>query len=598
MKKTDFQSCSFTTYSPLKELIFYIKPYSFSFLKTFLALCCTAFSILAIGPSLRFLIDNGLQTGNLEFLNKAVLILIVLSLILAFSAYIRLSSTALLAEQIVTDLRKNLFAHLLKLDASFFDKTRLGDLIARLSDDCTLLKTILSTSGAIVIRGFIQFLGALIFMLFTSLKLTFFTFLIIPIASLPIWLLGRRLKQKTLKSQNSQGNLTTFVKEHLSSITTIQAFTQEEFSKDQFTTLNKTSLQINTENLKLRACLISLVIGGVLIAISIVLSIGGHAVLAKNLSSGGFLSFLFYALVAAGSLNEIAEVLGDFQKAASAMGRLLEILKTPSKIDFTSSIMMPSEPLQGHICFKNVSFSYPTRPQIKALKKFSVEIKKGEKIAIVGASGAGKSTLFKLLIRFYDLEIGSIQIDGYDITKLNPKILRQAFSVVFQDTTIFHDTVYQNIAFARPEATRQEILNAAQAAYVDEFASHLPQGFETVVGDQGKQLSGGQRQRIAIARALLKNAPILLLDEATNALDSQSESFVQKAIAHLAKDRTTIIIAHRLTTIKECDQIYVMDKGKLIEQGTHQTLLKADGLYKRFYNDSCLSAEKNSFVSA
>ncbi|OJX13080.1 MAG: hypothetical protein BGO77_04330 [Caedibacter sp. 37-49] len=598
MKKKDFQSRSFTTYSPLKELIFYIKPYSFSFLKTFFALCCTAFSILAIGPSLRFLIDNGLQTGNLEFLNKAVSILIVLSLILAFSAYIRLSSTALLAEQIVTDLRKNLFAHLLKLDASFFDKTRLGDLIARLSDDCTLLKTILSMSGAIVIRGFIQFLGALIFMLFTSLKLTFFTFLIIPIASLPIWLLGRRLKQKTLQSQNSQGNLTTFVNEHLSSITTIQAFTQEEFSKDQFTTLNKTSLQINTENLKLRACLISLVIGGVLIAISIVLNIGGHAVLAKNLSSGSFLSFLFYALVAAGSLNEIAEVLGDFQKAASAMGRLLEILKTPSKIDFTSSIIMPSEPLQGYICFRNISFSYPTRPQIKALKNFSGEIKKGEKIAIVGASGAGKSTLFKLLMRFYDLEIGSIQIDGYDITKLNPKILRQAFSVVFQDTTIFHDTVYQNIAFARPEATRQEILNAAQAAYVDEFASHLPQGFETIVGDQGKQLSGGQRQRIAIARALLKNAPILLLDEATNALDSQSESFVQKAIGHLAKDRTTIIIAHRLTTIKECDQIFVMDKGKLIEQGTHQTLLKADGLYKRFYNDSCLSAKKNSFISA
>ncbi len=598
MKKTNFQNRSFIHYSSLKELTFYIKPYSSFFLKTFLALCCTAFSILAIGPSLRFLIDNGLQTGNLEFLNKAVLILIVLSLILAFSAYIRLSSTSLLAEQIVTDLRKDLFAHLLKLDASFFDKTRLGDLIARLSDDCTLLKTILSTSGAIVIRGFIQFLGALIFMLFTSLKLTFFTLLIIPIASLPIWLLGRRLKQKTLESQNFQGNLITFAKEHLSSITTIQAFTQEEFSKDQFTALNKTILKINTDNLKLRARLISLVIGGVLIAISIVLSIGGHAVLAKNLSSGSFLSFLFYALVAAGSLNEIAEVLGDFQKAASAMSRLLEILKTPSKIDLTSSVMLPANLLQGQICFKNVSFSYPTRPKIRALENFSIEIKKGEKIAILGASGAGKSTLFKLLLRFYDLQTGFIWIDGYDITKLNPQVLRQAFSWVSQDTTIFHDTVYQNIAFARPEATYQEILNVAQAAYVDEFASHLPQGFETIVGDQGKQLSGGQRQRIAIARALLKDAPILLLDEATNALDSQSESFVQKALSHLVKDRTTLTIAHRLTTLKECDRILVIDKGKLVEQGTHQMLLKANGLYKRFYNNTYPSAKKNSSISA
>ena len=583
MKKKDSQNASLKLYSPLKELIPYIKPYSRSLLKTFIALCGAAFSILAIGPSLRFLIDSGFQTENLEFLNQAILILIALSLVLAFSAYVRLSSTSWLAEQIVTDLRKDFFAHLLKLDAHFFDNARLGDIITRLSDDCTLLKTLLSASGAIVIRGFIQFMGALILMFFTSLKLTFFSLLIIPVAFFPIGLLGGRLKRKTLEVQNAQGKLIAFSEERLSGITTIQAFTQEEAVIHQFTTLSTANLKTSQKNLRMRALLISLVIGCVFIALSIILSLGGYSVLSKNLSPGTFLSFLFYALIAAGSLNEIAEVLGDFQQAAGAMTRLLEILRTPSRLNDVPSNSAPKKQLQGHLSLKNVSFAYPTRPQVQALENISFDIKKGEKVAIVGLSGAGKSTLFKLLLRFYDPQAGSIFIDGHAATTLNLEGLRQTFSLVAQETTIFHDTLYQNIVFARPEATYQEVMQAAEAAYVNEFAHSLPQGFNTIVGDQGKQLSGGQRQRVAIARALLKNAPILLLDEATNALDPQSEALIQQAISHLVKDRTTLVIAHHLTTIQNCGRVLVMEKGKLVQEGTHQVLIKEEGLYSKLY---------------
>ena len=583
MKKKDSQNASLKLYSPLKELIPYIKPYSRSLLKTFIALCGAAFSILAIGPSLRFLIDSGFQTENLEFLNQAILILIALSLVLAFSAYVRLSSTSWLAEQIVTDLRKDFFAHLLKLDAHFFDNARLGDIITRLSDDCTLLKTLLSASGAIVIRGFIQFMGALILMFFTSLKLTFFSLLIIPVAFFPIGLLGGRLKRKTLEVQNAQGKLIAFSEERLSGITTIQAFTQEEAVIHQFTTLSTANLKTSQKNLRMRALLISLVIGCVFIALSIILSLGGYSVLSKNLSPGTFLSFLFYALIAAGSLNEIAEVLGDFQKAAGAMTRLLEILRTPSRLNDVPSNSAPKKQLQGHLSLKNVSFAYPTRPQVQALENISFDIKKGEKVSIVGLSGAGKSTLFKLLLRFYDPQAGSIFIDGHAATTLNLEGLRQTFSLVAQETTIFHDTLYQNIVFARPEATYQEVMQAAEAAYVNEFAHSLPQGFNTIVGDQGKQLSGGQRQRVAIARALLKNAPILLLDEATNALDPQSEALIQQAISHLVKDRTTLVIAHHLTTIQNCGRVLVMEKGKLVQEGTHQVLIKEEGLYSKLY---------------
>lgn len=583
MKKKDSKNASLKLYSPLKELISYIKPYSRSLLKTFIALCGAAFSILAIGPSLRFLIDSGFQTENLEFLNQAILILIALSLVLAFSAYVRLSSTSWLAEQIVTDLRKDFFAHLLKLDAHFFDNARLGDIITRLSDDCTLLKTLLSASGAIVIRGLIQFVGALILMFFISLKLAFLTLLIIPIAFFPIGLLGGRLKRKTLEVQNSQGKLIAFSEERLSGITTIQAFTQEEAVINQFVTLSTANLKMSRKNLRMRALLISLVIGCVFIALSIILSLGGYSVLSKDLSPGTFLSFLFYALIAAGSLNEIAEVLGDFQKAAGAMTRLLEILKTPSRLNEAPSAFAPKKHFQGHLSLKNVSFAYPTRPQVQALENFSFDIKKGEKVAIVGPSGAGKSTLFKLLLRFYDPQAGSIFIENHEVTTLNLQVLRQTFSLVAQETTIFHDTLYQNIAFARPEATYQEVMQAAEAAYVNEFVHSLPQGFNTIVGDQGKQLSGGQRQRVAIARALLKNAPILLLDEATNALDPQSESLIQQAISHLVKDRTTLIIAHHLTTILNCGRVLVMDKGRLVQEGTHQVLIKEDGLYSQLY---------------
>lgn len=583
MKLKDSQNYSFNHYSHLKELIPYIKPYSRSLVITFLALCGAAFSILAIGPSLRFLIDSGFQTENLEFLNRAILILIGLSFVLAVSAYIRLSSTAWLAEQIVTDLRKDFFAHLLKLDAYFFDNARLGDIITRLSDDCTLLKTLLSASGAIALRGLIQFAGALILMFLTSLKLTFLAFFIIPITFFPIGLLGTRLKRKNLEVQNAHGNLIAFSEERLSGAATIQAFTQEEAVIKQFSVLSKSILKMNRENLRMRALLISLVIGCVFITLSILLSLGGYNVLSKNLSPGTFLSFLFYAFIAAGSLNEIAEVLGDFQKASGAMNRLLEILRTPSQLHNLSSSFVPKKSLHGSLKLKNVSFAYPTRPQVWALENFSFEIKKGEKVAIIGPSGAGKSTLFKLLLRFYDPQAGAIFIDGHEATTLSLQILRQTFSLVAQETTIFHDTLYYNLAFARPEATYQEVMQAAEAAYVNEFAASLPQGFNTIVGDQGKQLSGGQRQRVAIARALLKNAPFLLLDEATNALDPQSESIIQQAISHLVKDRTTLIIAHHLTTIQNCDRVLVMDKGKLIQEGTHQTLIASSGLYQQLY---------------
>lgn len=563
----------------LKYTWHYLKPYGWELVRALCALSVAAVIILGLGQVVRVLIDQNLHSPNSSLFTRSIIVFAFLSIVLALATYVRTSTTAWMAERVVSDLKAKLFNHLLTMDLIFYEKQRLGDLLARLNGDATLIRTVVAASGAVAIRSTIQLFGSLIFLVITSPRLLLVILATIPVVLIPIFLIGRSLKNVSKESQDQLGLVNAFEEEKLMAIKDVQILHAEAETDKAHKALLLESLGFSKRRVHKRSLLIASVIGLAFLAVGLVAWVGANDVYAGAMTAGELAAFIFYAIVATGSLNSLAEVIGDIQASSGAMERILSVMATSSLIRDPKAPQVIPPSSKVTITIKNLTFFYPSRPEKPALKGVNLQVIGGQHIALVGPSGAGKSTLFQLLLRFYDPQQGSINLSGIPLDQLSLETVRSKIGIVPQDPVIFNDTVFNNIWFANPKASRKSVLEAAKAAYVHEFSESLPQGYDTVLGERGVKLSGGQRQRIAIARALLKSPQILLLDEATNALDALKEHYVQMAIEELMKDRTTIIAAHRLTTVKKADNIIVLDRGEIVATGQHEALVKAKGLY-------------------
>jgi ATP-binding cassette subfamily B protein len=568
-------------YRRLVDLFRFVKPYRWQVVGGTIALFITASTVLALGSGMRYLVDRGFGLGDPAILDKAVLALFIATVVLAVSTYARFYLVTWVGERVVADLRKAVFDHIVRLSPGFFEVTRTGEVISRLTTDTTLLQTVVGSSASIALRNTIMMIGAAVMLFITSPKLTAMVFLVIPFVVAPIIIYGRKVRKLSRLSQDKIAEVSADASESLYGIRTVQAFAHEKEEQARFGGRVEEAFDAANERVKARAFLTGLVILLVFGAISMVLWIGGGDVLSGNISAGQLSAFVFYAIVAAGSLGAITEVVGDLQRAAGAMERILELLNTRPVIAAPAHPKPIPAPLTGRIKFDHVTFFYPSRPETKALDDFSLEVAPGETIAIVGPSGAGKTTVMQLLMRFYDPDQGNVTLDGIDLRDFAPETLRGQMGLVPQDPVIFSTSAAENIRYGRPEADDRAVRQAAEAAFATEFLDRLPQGFDTHLGERGVRLSGGQRQRIAIARAVLRDPALLLLDEATSALDAESEKVVQAALDRAMEGRTTVVIAHRLATVLKADRIVVLDKGRIDAIGTHGDLIRQGGLYAR-----------------
>ena len=587
MSQTDQSPLQSTLYpSPLLFLWSNLKKYPWDIAKALLAVILTSAAILGVGYGLRMLVDKGFTAENSELLNTSALFLVGLALTLAFSAYLRTSTTAWLGEKIINDLRQKVFSHTMSLTIETFERNRLGDLLSRLNTDCDQVRTFISGSAAVAIRTLLQLIGGTTLLIISSPQLTLYVFCIIPFVIIPISLFGKKVKALTHDAQALDGEALSFAEERINALTMIKSFTAETYSNAVFAKLQNKKLSLVKRRTHYRSLLISLVIALIFSGISGILWVGAHEVIADRLTAGQLSSFVFYAIVVAGSMNSFAEIISNFNLTLGATTRLTELLDKPTERLSSQENKDPSNTLAWHpkdfqsLDFKEIAFTYPARPDAEVINNLSFTLKKGQKIALVGPSGVGKSTLFKLLLRFYHPNHGEILLNNAPLQNYNLEDIRNLFTLVPQDPIIFNTSIMNNIALGNPEATREDILEAAKQAHIDEFAAKFPQGYETELGEKGVRLSGGQKQRVALARAILKNAPIFLLDEATNALDSQSEQRIQEALHTILKDKSALIIAHRLSTVKEADQIIVLNEKTIDAMGTHTQLMKSSPLYK------------------
>ncbi|HVJ43697.1 MAG TPA: ABC transporter transmembrane domain-containing protein [Dongiaceae bacterium] len=565
----------------LLKLRSFLMPYRWQMVGATVALIVTAGTMMALGQGLRHLIDRGFANDDRHLLEASVLVLFGVSALLALGTYARYYLVTWVGERVVADLRRAIFDHLLKLDPGFFETTRTGEVLSRITTDTTLLQAVVGSSISVALRNLLLFVGGMGLLLLTSPKLTGLVLLVVPIVLVPILFFGRKVRGLSRLSQDKVAEVSAEASEALYAIATVQAFSHEDHERQRFAEHNEGSFDASVLRIRARALLTAIVILLVFGAISAILGVGGLDVVAGRMSGGTLAAFIFYAVVVAGSVGAISEVIGDLQRAAGAMERILELLATESTISAPSRPVALPVPLRGAVDFDGVTFHYPSRPDVAALDGFSLKVAPGETIALVGPSGAGKSTVFQLLLRFYDPASGVIRFDDVDLRDLDPKTLRGALGLVSQDPVIFGMNAWENIRYGRPGASDAEVRAAADAAHATEFLDRLPEGFNTHLGERGLRLSGGQRQRIAIARALLRNPALLLLDEATSALDAESELMVQRALDRIMENRSTIVIAHRLATILKADRIVVMDQGRIDAIGTHQELIQQGGLYAR-----------------
>ena len=567
--------------STIGSLLHFLKPYRLQILIFVLALLVTAAITLSIGQGLKFVIDKGFVGQSLEDLNFAVTIIMAAAVVMALGTYVRFYLISWLGERVSADIRTAVFSHLVELHPSFFETNRSGDIMSRLTTDTTLLQSIIGSSLSIALRSMISFFGALILLIFTNATLSLVVLVATPTILFPILYFGRRVRNLSRLSQDSVASVGSYAGEIIQNIKTVQSFTQEGLEKKAFGEEVEHAFDVAKKRIEQRSVLTAIVILTVFGALSAMLWFGGRDVIVGNMTGGDLGAFIFYATLMALSLASISEVYGEIQRAIGATERLMELLNAPVEIVSPHSVKERAESLPAEIEFSGLSFYYPSRPNTAALVNFNLSIPQGKVAALVGPSGAGKSSLFALLQRFYDPQKGSISFGGCDIRELALTSLRRQIGVVEQQPTLFTGDVLYNIRYGKSDASDDQVIQAAKAAYADEFIRRLPDGYKSDLGEQGVRLSGGQRQRIAIARALLKNPKILLLDEATSALDAESEKKVQLALKKLMDGRTTVIIAHRLATILHADQIVVMDSGKKIAQGSHEELLKSSSLYAR-----------------
>lgn len=538
-------------------------------------------AVLSVGPIMRTMIDEGFATGHAYKLDKALLFMIVVIVLVAVGTFGRFYFISWVGERVVADMRKKIYYHLLKLSPSFYETAQTGDLISRMNADTSLIQVVVGSAVSIALRNLVLFIGGTVMMMVVSVKMGVLVLSALPFVIVPIIFLGNWVKNLSRETQIRLSEVGSGLEETITGIRTIQAFSREEIIKRHFNEKVENAFGKSMERVRIRAMMIVTVIMLVLGAISFAIWRGGQDVISSHMTSGELSSFIFYSLIVAGAAGAISEIFGDLQRAAGACDRIFELLAVEPEIKAPPNPRKMPVPGYGEIEFENVSFFYPSRPANPAVDSMTLHVKPAEKLAIVGPSGAGKSTLFQLLLRFYEPQLGTIRVDNYNIKEVDPRLLRQNMSLVPQEVMLFSTDAMTNIRIARPDATDEEVKAAAEAANADEFISQLPQGYQTFLGEKGVRLSVGQKQRIGIARALLRNAPIVLLDEATSALDSANEKAIRKGMAELMKNRTVVIIAHRLSTIQNCDRIVVMDKGQIVETGTHDELVAKEGLYAK-----------------
>jgi len=546
------------------------------------ALVITAGITLALGQGLRILVDQGLATQSPAMLSKAVGLFFVLVIGLAIGSFALFYLVSWIGERVVADIRKQVFNHLIDLHPGFYEKNRSLEIQSRFTADTTVLQSVIGSTVSIALRNTLMLVGGLILLFITNAKLAGIIILGFPLVIIPILIYGRRVRQLSRLSQDRVAEVGSYVGENLTQIKTVQAFNHQPHDRRFFSQVAENAFEIARVRIRQRAWLTTIAITLVMGAIGVVIWIGGLDVISGRTSPGELAAFVFYSLLVGLAAGAISEVIGELQRAAGAAARIFELLQTPSEIlSGANATQALPDPLRGDIEISNLTFSYPARRDIEVLQSLSLHIQAGETVALVGPSGAGKSTLFDLLLRFYDPDTGQILIDGVDSRKLALTDLRQCFALVPQNPALFHGTIADNIRYARPEASDTAMVEAARIAHADEFIRKLPKGYETPLGDTGLGLSGGQKQRLAIARALLADAPILLLDEATSALDAESEHLIQQAMPGLMSNRTTLVIAHRLATVRHADRIIVMDAGIIQDIGNHDELVERNPLYRR-----------------
>lgn len=565
---------------PLRGLVPFLAPYRGLLALAILALIVTASLSLILPMAVRRVVDS-FSDGSLALMDAYFGAAVGIAGLLGIGTALRFYLVTRLGERVVTDIRKAVYDRVIAMSPAFFEQIMTGEVLSRLTTDTTLIQSVIGSSVSIALRNLLLLIGGLTLMLFTSVKLTLGVLLVVPLVLLPILTLGRRLRVLSRESQDRIADGSAQASEMLLAAQTVQAYTHEGATRAAYAGLAEQAFDVAKRRISTRALMTAIVIFLVFSCIVGVLWIGARDVRAEVMSAGQLVQFVIYSVMVAGAVAALSEIWGELQRAAGATERLVELLNTADAVTDPKNPVPGPDRAEGRLAFADVTFRYPARPETAALDEFSLDIAPGETVALVGPSGAGKTTVFQLLMRFFDPDSGEVMLDGTDVSSMTRETLRHHFASVPQEPVIFAASARENIRFGKPEATDAEVEAAAKAAAAHDFLTALPDSYDTYVGERGVMLSGGQKQRIAIARAILRDAPVLLLDEATSALDAESERLVQQAVETLSKGRTTLIIAHRLATVKKADRIVVMERGRIVASGTHDALVAEGGLYAR-----------------